>query len=1211
MLYYRVLATLAFCLLASAASAQLTARWWTATGAGTGSYHGSPQEACVAQHAAFAADSPGPISARPQTFTAYSCDWVTHLEGGPINPLPTTVYLRCLKPDGTEASSVGVNKVPPGVCIPKLQQTYSRTACRYQMNQGANPLLGNPVLVRDGSKYHRVEDFSTSDGLLSVTRTYRSLTGAHALYPGLGALGYGWRFGYDWALLVSGNFSTDGDLSVVAPDGSIYGFEFPSSGGVIAPTLDLSLTFNNTYGPSVTRSQVFNGGGTFTARTVSNEVIEFTLYQPAGSSKYQAAERTQVRFPGGYEWNFTYGTKHELLQIEDSFGRSLNFSWSMLVPPGNPGGAYPSGVASIALPDGTSLRYTLDNQNGSQAAHLPRERLLRAERLDPNDVVTWSEQYHYEDPDLILALTGITDASGVRYGTYAYDDFARVVSSSHAGGADQTTIAYTDSADKNFAIRTVTNALGKQTVYRFRRASTSFGGEYKLTDVTGQPSPNCVGTVRTITYYSGHRPQDETDEEGRVTRYTYHSDGRVQNITRAFGTAEAVTTTYTWHPSFPLPTRIQEPRLTTDLTYDPTGALTGVTQTDTTTHVLPYPTNGQTRSWSFTYSGPGLLQTVDGPLPGTGDLVSFGYDAAGYLSSVEDELGHVTTVSAVNGRGQPTSITDPNGKAYTLGYDGVGRLTSVSENLGAVNRVTSVTYDEIGQVDRITLPDGSFLDYGYDDARRLRLVTNNAGERLEYNYDLLGNITSRTVKDGAGAIVETQAQTFDELGRLLSSIGASSQTWTLSYDKVGNVVAVEDPRENVFGYGYNRLNDLIRLTDEASAATDLTRNAAGDVATIRDPNTITTAYVRNGWGETIQEQSPDIGTMDYVRNALGLVTQKTDGRGVVSQYSYDDAGRLTAIVYPGSPSENVTLTYDSTAGGNAGRGRLTSVADAAGSASFVYDLTDELRAAAYTIGGEAYNVAYDYDAAGRLSEIVYPSGRVVSYSYDAAGRLAMIETKENAAASAVKLAEVMAARPFEERLAAVERESGLVDWHSFDGDGRVQAYGVRDGTTQLFHRLLDYGDGINLTDVLDQLDPSHDEAYGYSPTNRLQETGGPWGELDALTDGVGNRTLLTRTVGGVPETDAYSRAAGTNRISLIATDGAPTRSFTYDDAGNILSDLNDGVTTAYTYNHAGQLETVTVQGSERGLYVYNALGQLASRTVLACWRNRLCMTCRL
>jgi YD repeat-containing protein len=50
--------------------------------------------------------------------------------------------------------------------------------------------------------------------------------------------------------------------------------------------------------------------------------------------------------------------------------------------------------------------------------------------------------------------------------------------------------------------------------------------------------------------------------------------------------------------------------------------------------------------------------------------------------------------------------------------------------------------------------------------------------------------------------------------------------------------------------------------------------------------------VRNGFGGVIRRASPDSGTTDYVYNALGKVTQITDGREVVANLTYDDAGRL-------------------------------------------------------------------------------------------------------------------------------------------------------------------------------------------------------------------------------------------------------------------------------------------------------------------------------
>jgi len=45
--------------------------------------------------------------------------------------------------------------------------------------------------------------------------------------------------------------------------------------------------------------------------------------------------------------------------------------------------------------------------------------------------------------------------------------------------------------------------------------------------------------------------------------------------------------------------------------------------------------------------------------------------------------------------------------------------------------------------------------------------------------------------------------------------------------------------------------------------------------------------------------------------------------------------------------------------------------------------------------------------------------------------------------------------------------------------------------------------------------------------------------------------------------------------------------------------LSGGVTTTYSYNDAGRMESLSVGASGRGPYLTNAFGQLASRQVTA------------
>ena len=85
---------------------------------------------------------------------------------------------------------------------------------------------------------------------------------------------------------------------------------------------------------------------------------------------------------------------------------------------------------------------------------------------------------------------------------------------------------------------------------------------------------------------------------------------------------------------------------------------------------------------------------------------------------------------------------------------------------------------------------------------------------------------------------------------------------------------------------------------------------------LADPRDVTTGFVRNGFGEPIQETSPDRGTTVYVRDAAGNVTRRTDA-------SFDALDRQLALTFPATPALNRGFSYDATAGGNKGVGRLT------------------------------------------------------------------------------------------------------------------------------------------------------------------------------------------------------------------------------------------------------------------------------------------------
>jgi uncharacterized protein RhaS with RHS repeats len=174
------------------------------------------------------------------------------------------------------------------------------------------------------------------------------------------------------------------------------------------------------------------------------------------------------------------------------------------------------------------------------------------------------EQYHYEDVRSPKLLTGITDARGVRYVTWAYDEQERAISSEHADGADKVSISY--NADGS---TTVTNELGKKTTYQFK----TILGVKRITSIVGEPSANCPGANSTFEYDAKGLVIRKVDGKGIVTLYTYDSYGRENIRTEAAGTPQERKITTYWEPQFFRPSQIQVPGRVTQYRYNAQGRI--------------------------------------------------------------------------------------------------------------------------------------------------------------------------------------------------------------------------------------------------------------------------------------------------------------------------------------------------------------------------------------------------------------------------------------------------------------------------------------------------------------------------------------------------------------------------------------------------------------------------------------------------------------
>lgn len=662
-----------------------------------------------------------------------------------------------------------------------------------------------------------------------------------------------------------------------------------------------------------------------------------------------------------------------------------------------------------------------------------------------------------------------------------------------------------------------------------------------------------------------------------------------------------------------VPLEIVKPGLTTTYTYSTEGRLETVTQTDTTTHTVPYTTAERERVWAITYTTGGLIESIDGPLPGTDDVVEYEYDADGYLAQVTNELGQITEVVSVNGRGQPTEITDPNGVTTLVDYDGEGSVTTILRNPGANQVETDIVYNEVGDVLQLIRPDGSYLEYTYDDARRVTSIESDSGERIEYDYNDARQPTAVTVKSATPTIVATREMVYDEMMRLRRAIGAGAQETVFTYDKVSNLNTITDPRSNLFDEDFDNLDRLVKETDPDSGETTLAYDERDNLTSVTDARDLETTYVVDGFGDVIRRTSPDTGTTDYERNEQGLVTSMTDARGVVVDFTYDALGRVLTKTFPAASAENVTYGYDDTTGGNYGVGHLTSVEDESGTTEFTYDALGNLIGVERTFGTAVYLTAYEYDSAGRIIGIAYPSGRLVAYERDSTGRVIGVTTKAGPSASVKTVVDDVNYQPFQPAdlfadgaaapsldsphlagLSSLTFGNGLDLLLGYDEDGRLTDMEVADGTTTVQDLTLDYDESRNVIAIADNLDSGRSQTFGYDNLDRLNAASGPYGDIDYTYDLVGNRTARTIDNGTLTE-ETYEYPSTSNRLTSV-TVGTSVREFEYTAAGSVSSDTRASATFTSTFNKNGRLVTISADAGpmQSRSYRYDAFGHRVS-----------------
>ncbi|WP_330186108.1 LamG-like jellyroll fold domain-containing protein [Dactylosporangium sp. AC04546] len=407
-----------------------------------------------------------------------------------------------------------------------------------------------------------------------------------------------------------------------------------------------------------------------------------------------------------------------------------------------------------------------------------------------------------------------------------------------------------------------------------------------------------------------------------------------------------------------------------------------------------------------------------------GGQTKYGYDEGGFLRTVTDPNGNVTTTEH-DVRGNTVSSTtcqdrsankcstvyftyypdattkvltpDPRNDVMLTMRD--GRSASATDN----TYLTSYTYDAAGNRTAVTDPLGRITRTGHTDGTTVAAfdgglappglpmtLTTAGGATQTVVYYRSGDIAK--VTDPAGKVTTF---TYDVLGRVATSTETTDShpaglVTRYSYDKLNRLVSQTDPAvtNRVTGAVHTRVTSTVYNADGLVTSVTVTDATGGDA-----PRTETTVYTATGQPASVTDAAGNVTRFEY--DVYGNPVKEIGADGTTIASEFDAEGNLLATRMLGftgdpnnpSPAQDRLLerrVYDAA-------GRLASQTEEMGWVN-EYRYTDngllakEIRRDPST--GVTFTLSDDtYDAAGNVVTSVDANGTArTSYVLDAAGR---------------------------------------------------------------------------------------------------------------------------------------------------------------------------------------------------------------------------------
>ena len=735
------------------------------------------------------------------------------------------------------------------------------------------------------------------------------------------------------------------------------------------------------------------------------------------------------------------------------------------------------------------------------------------------DTVTSTYVYTPATSNRITRIDRTTGAGTTTLATWTYTASPFRVSSADEPALEQP-LQFSYSTPSGILRTTVKNA-SSQTLALFD-TSTASGVLTSVTNPTGPlaPLPGGPGvpvpTVATTTV-SATNPltRTETDRNGNVTLYdNYDDNGRPQSIVEGWVDGPGAPGVfsvddiwarwreYTYHPVLDDPLTIAEesvisgaPDKVTTFDYDdplapgdnpaipnedPTGRMHARVEAGSTLDASGA-TVAVSATTHFTYDAVGHVTSESGPR--AENHTEHSYDAAGNRTATRRYLNGPassyleTTFSSFDARGNPQTVTDPNGRITTFTYDSASRVKTVTPPYAGGSSTITSTYDVDGNLVRVDFPNDSFgqpyfVRMGYDTKNRLTFLADAAGSAIVYERSG-GRVTREALYSGfvdlanRGTLKGDSTFTYDAAGRMLKAFNplfADNSVYSqYGHDGNDNQTSISDENGKLDNLLYDALDRLITVQQVRGGSTYTTGYAydgLGKVKQVTDPAGQVTDYQLDDLGRLVKMTSPNTGVTLYGYDLAGnLISKNEDATGTprTTLYEYDGLDRLTRVDFPSDA--DWLFTYDGSTALNQ-KGRLASVGDGTVTTELEYTDRGEIAVDRTLIGGGSYAVSYAYDAGGDLTSLQTPSGVENTYAY-AAGRP---KTVTITAGSSQEVIRNLAFLPFGPRthaeLPPYDTGSGantVISMRSYNLRGQVSALEVTSPLGDVLDQSFTYG----------------------------------------------------------------------------------------------------------------------------------------------------------